>query len=252
MLNGGGGSAFRTVHLDNHLLILDKSAGLPSQPDDSGDPSLIELAKDWIRREFAKPGNVYLALAHRLDRPTSGLVALARTGKAARRLAEFFRLRRVDKHYLALVEGRPPRPEGKCLDWLIRGEKGGMRVAGEGAPGARRAELSYLMLAADGAGKRSLLEVAMATGVKHQIRCQLANRGLPVTGDFRYGPQGRPARPEPVAGGRAILLHSWRLGFVHPVRCERLEFSAPPPGHWLPFLAGFPADALTLAEKSSG
>ena len=246
-MEDGGGPAFRIVHLDNHLLALDKSAGVPSQPDDSGDPSLIDLAKAWLRREFAKPGNVYLALAHRLDRPTSGLVALARTDKAAGRLASLFRAGQIDKRYLALVEGRPSRPEGKCRDWLIRRENGGMRAGAETAPGARLAELSYRLLATGKAGKRSLLEIILETGVKHQIRCQLAGLGLPVVGDFRYGIRGRPARPTPAANGRAILLHSWRLGFSHPVRRERLELSAALPAHWLPFLADFPDGAQVWA-----
>ncbi|MDR1535491.1 MAG: RNA pseudouridine synthase [Planctomycetota bacterium] len=238
-------NGFGVVYRDNHLLALDKPAGLPSQPDASGDAALVDLARESLRREFAKPGGVYLALAHRLDRPTSGIVLAARTGKAARRLAEAFRKREVRKTYLALVEAPAAfRPEGELRDWLAGDGRGGMRPAGSGTPGAREAVLAYRRLAA--ASGRALLEVDLLTGVKHQIRRQLANLGLPVVGDFRYGSGGGKPPPVPVAGGRAILLHAWRIGLVHPVRREALELSAPPPPFWRDYLAAFPALISTL------
>ncbi len=233
MKSADAGNIPAVLYEDNHLLALNKPAGLPSQPDDSGDPSLVDWGKDWLRAKYAKPGNIYLALLHRLDRPTSGIVLLAKTDKAAKRMAERFRLREVEKTYYALVEGADSlADEGGAEDRLEASGSGGMRIA-RGAAGAKakRALLSWRVLARE-AGGRALLEIALHTGVKHQIRCQLAARGAPVVGDFRYGPKGAPARPDPVAGGRAILLHAGRVAFSHPVRGERLALSAPPPDVW--------------------
>lgn len=232
----------RVIHEDNHLLVVDKPAGMPSQPDDSGDVSLDVLAKEWLRVKYAKPGNVYLGLLHRLDRPTSGIVLLARTDKAASRMAEKFRRREVEKTYFAIVETADSLPDaGDADDTLEPNRSGGMRVArGGGGDKARKASLSWNVLARGDKG-RALVRVALHSGVKHQIRCQLAWRGCPVVGDFRYGPKGAPARPRPVAEGRAILLHAGRVAFVHPVKGERLELSAPPPEFWRTFLQEFPS-----------
>ncbi len=222
-------------YLDNHLLAVDKPAGVPSQPDSSGDASLDELAKEYLKREFAKPGEVYLGLLHRLDRPTSGLVLMARTSKAASRMADQFRRRLVEKTYLALVECHAgPLAEARLENLLAPLDNGGMAVcrAGEKKNGAKEARLSYRTLRRLAEGKRALLSVRLETGVKHQIRCQLAHVGLPVVGDFRYGPFGRPARPEPVEGGKAILLHAAELAFEHPVRKEPVRIEAQLPAYW--------------------
>lgn len=220
---------------------------MPSQPDDSGSPSLDGEAREYIRAAYAKPGNVYLALTHRLDRPTSGLVVLAKTGKAASRMAELFRGRALDKEYLALVECHA-EPENRAVleDVLAAAANGGMRVSGKGGPGGggkeKRAELAYRTVWRSPDGKRALLLVRLVTGVKHQIRCQLAWRGLPVAGDFRYGPFGRTARPEPVLGGRAILLHAARLEFPHPVGKKPLAVESLPPDYWRKFVPGVMID----------
>ncbi len=222
------------IYEDNHLLAVDKPAGMPSQPDESGDPSLDELAKEYLRVKYAKPGNVYLGLLHRLDRPTSGVVLLARTDKAASRMAEKFRKREVAKSYRAIVEGAEALADsGEAEDMLEPIPSGGMKLVRGGAAGdrARRASLSWRVLGRLGRG-RGLLEIALHTGVKHQIRAQLAWRGCPVVGDFRYGARGAAARPEAVCGGRGILLHAWRVGFSHPVRGEAVEISAAVPGFW--------------------
>ena len=235
------------VYCDNHLLAADKPSGLPSQPDASGDASLADLAKEYVRAEFAKPGEVYLALLHRLDRPTSGLVLLARTSKAAARMADAFRRRTVDKRYLALVEcSAAPENERRLTDYLSPLGNGGMKVAPRKTGDSREARLAYRTLAVRNDGGRALLEIGLETGVKHQIRCQLAHAGLPVVGDFRYGPFGKPARPEAIADGRAILLHAWRVGFEHPVRREPVLLTAPPPAHWREPLAALPAGELDL------
>lgn len=227
----------RFIYEDNHLLAADKPAGLPSQPDASGDPALDELAREYLRVTHRKPGEAYLGLLHRLDRPTSGAVIMAKTGKAAARMAESFRRREVRKTYLALVECRArPADEGECADWLVPGKNGGMETRRSRTDGAKEARLRYRLVGCgDGA---ALLSVDLITGVKHQIRCQLAALGMPVVGDHRYGPGGKPAHPRPVLGGRGILLHAWRVDFVHPVRKEPLAIVAAPPEYWRPFAEG--------------
>lgn len=238
MKSANPGNTPEIIHIDNHLLAANKPAGLPSQPDESGDPSLADWAKAYLKREFSKPGQVYLALLHRLDRPTSGVVLMARTEKAAGRMADLFRRREVEKRYLALVECRADPGGGKTLrSFLAPAANGSMREHPSERPGAREARLSYRTLGQ--CGGKALLEINLGTGVKHQIRCQLAGIGLPVTGDFRYGAFGETARPEAVAEGRAILLHAHRVRFVHPVRREPAALTAPPPGHWLPYLERF-------------
>lgn len=239
-----GETYMEIVHLDNHLMIVNKPSGLPSQPDESRDPSLIDLAKDHIRRRFQKPGNVYLALLHRLDRPTSGLVALARTDKAAKRMSEAIRSRQFEKTYLALVETHSSAPKsGELINYIVRSGKSGMRVERKKSGQGKEARLIYDTLARTVNRDRALLEVKIETGVKHQIRCQLAHIGLPIVGDFRYGDRQDGPRPETVDGGRAILLHAWKLSFIHPVRREPLDLRADPPGHWRPYLAAFPEGA---------
>ncbi len=228
------------LHGDNHIIAVNKPAGMPSQPDSSGDTALDDAVRAWCKKEYNKPGNVYLALLHRLDRPTSGVVLFAKTDKAAGRMADLFRKRLVDKQYCAVVEcHREPDREAELTDFLAAGPSG-MRVAAKGAPGAREARLRYRLLGRSRDRRRALLEIDLLTGVKHQIRCQLASRGLTVVGDFRYGPLGKPARPEPVSDGRAILLHARRVGFVHPVRKEAVVVTAPLPDAWGRYMAEFP------------
>lgn len=248
MNSDDGSSQLKFIYMDNHLLVADKPAGMPSQPDASGDPSLADLAREHLRRVGGKPGEAYLGLLHRLDRPTSGIVLMAKTSKAAGRMSDMFRRRAVDKFYLALVECHA-RPENEAAlgNFLAPADNGGMRVVARKTGEAREARLAYRTLAIRADGGRALLEVELDTGVKHQIRCQLAAIGLPVVGDFRYGPFGRPARPEPVAGGRAILLHAFRVAFQHPVRREPMVLTAPPPEHWRGFLGELPSFELETA-----
>jgi 23S rRNA pseudouridine1911/1915/1917 synthase len=225
---------------DNHLLAVNKPAGLPSQPDDSGDPALDELVKAYLREKYNKPGNIYLALLHRLDRPTSGVVLLAKTEKAAGRMSELFRKREIQKTYCAIVENGDSLPDaGEAEDFLAPTANGGMEISSGGGSGGggkksdkpRAARLSWRVLSRL-PGNRAHLEIDLQTGVKHQIRVQLAHRGSPVVGDFRYGARGRTAHPEPIAGGRAILLHAGKVAFIHPVRKEPVEIVAPAPEFW--------------------
>jgi len=217
------------VHEDNHLLAVIKPAGLLVQGDRSGHVTLLDLARRYLKRKYRKPGNVYLGLVHRLDRPVSGLVLLARTSKAARRLAEQFRAGTLAKTYLAVVLGRPARRQAELVSYLAtRGDRQGRTRAGSAPfPGAREAKLFYRVR--ERRRGCTLLEVEPRTGRRHQIRAQLALLGHPILGDLKYGAPGR-------LPGRRIGLHALRLVVAHPVGGERLVLEAPPPvdGPWPP------------------
>ncbi|MBI5607918.1 MAG: RNA pseudouridine synthase [Deltaproteobacteria bacterium] len=206
------------LYVDNHLLVVYKPAGLPVQADASGDIDLLTMAKHWIKREYAKPGEVFVGLVHRLDRPARGVVVLARTSKAAARLSEQFRNRTTVKRYEVVVLGQPEPPAAELRDQLQSDERGS-RVVASGQP----ASLDYRTL--DRRGDRSWLEVDLHSGRKHQIRVQLASRGWPVLGDLRYGAK------EPLAD-QSIALLARRLEIDHPTRAERLSFAAPDPPGW--------------------
>lgn len=208
---------FEVVHLDNHLLVVVKPAGLLAQADRTGDADLLTLGKAFLKEEFNRPGNVFLGLVHRLDRPVSGLMVLARTSKAAARLSAQFRERTVEKRYVALVEGRLSGAQ-TFRDVLLK-ENEQVRVVEAGTEGGKSAELHVTPRATHGGV--TLVEIELGTGRAHQIRVQLASRGLPIVGDRRYG-----AKQAFRAG--AIALHSHCLSLDHPTRPERLSWTVPP------------------------
>jgi 23S rRNA pseudouridine1911/1915/1917 synthase len=217
------------LYEDNHLLAVNKPAGLPTMGVPEGVPTLLALAKQYVKLRFQKPGNVYLGVMSRLDAPVTGVVLLARTSKAAARLTEQFRTHTVEKIYWALVCGAPQPPEGEYLDWLVHDERHRrVRIATPTEPGAREARLSYRQLSRQ--ADVTLLEIRLQTGRKHQIRLQLSSRGNPILGDRKYGSQ-RPF-------GSGIALHSRRLTIIHPIRGEPLVFEAPPPRCWAEWLGG--------------
>lgn len=210
------------LHEDNHLLALNKPAGLITQGAAADTASLFTLAKHYLKQKYHKPGNVYLGTVSRLDRAVSGVVLFARTSKAAARLSEQFRLRTAEKIYWALVVGSP-RPAEECVDGLLRDDRlARTLVADSAAEGAREARLSYRRVRRVARGW--LLEVNLGTGRKHQIRAQLAARGLAILGDRKYGSR------EPF--GQGIALHARRLTVVHPTRGTPLTITAPLPGSW--------------------
>lgn len=216
---------FEIVYLDNHLLVVVKPSGLLAQADRTGDDDLLTLGKAYLKWRFDRPGNVFLGLVHRLDRPVSGLMVLARTSKAAARLSAQFRDRTVEKGYVALVEGHLDAPQ-TLRDTLLK-EDEQVRVVKPGTAGGKDAELHVKPLAAHGG--LTLVEVELGTGRAHQIRVQLASRGLPILGDSRYGAKGAFRRG-------AIALHSHRLAADHPTQPERLKWTAAPEGWPAPHL----------------
>ncbi|MCU0587967.1 MAG: RNA pseudouridine synthase [Syntrophobacteraceae bacterium] len=210
-------------YLDNHLLALYKPAGLLVQGDGTRDPCLLDLAREWIKTRYGKPGRVFLGIVHRLDRPVAGALLLARTSKAAARLSEQFRAGSVDKRYLAVVEGRMGQPAGRLVHRLERRENRSSRVLSVGDTAGQEARLSYRVVDASETG--SLVEVHLETGRRHQIRAQLAHIGHPIVGDLRYG----AATPLPQA---QIALLARELTVQHPTRQTTLTFRCPIPRDW--------------------
>jgi 23S rRNA pseudouridine1911/1915/1917 synthase len=211
---------------DNHLLVVNKPAGLPTQGVVEGAASVVTAAKAYLKAKHKKPGNVYLGVVSRLDASVSGVLVLARTSKAAARLSEQFRERQVQKVYWALVEQPPDPAEGELIDWVKKDErKQRMAVVSRHTVGAQRARLSYRTLHKGGGS--CIVEIRLDTGRKHQIRLQLSHLGCPILGDRKYGSR------KTLTGG--IALHARRLELVHPVSKEPLRFEAPVP----PALAGY-------------
>lgn len=219
------------IYEDNHLLAVNKPAGLLTQGDDTGDASLVDLVREDLRVRFQKPGNVYVGLLHRLDRPVSGVVLLARTSKAASRLSSQFRDGRVEKVYWAIVEGTPSEEAGDWTDTLLKEEARNLvRVVPEGTRGGQEARLRYRVKSRLEAGLiRTWLELRPVTGRSHQLRVQLASRGMPIVGDVKYG---SGARLKALDGGARIALHARSLTFTHPTRGEAISLAAEVPADW--------------------
>ena len=219
----------RILYEDNHLLVFNKRAGEIVQGDKTGDEPLVETLKAFIARRDAKPGQVFLGIPHRLDRPVSGVTLFAKTSKALERLSELFRTGDVHKTYWALCCGAPERPEGRLEDWLVRNEKANKTFVVRPRPDGsvpREAKLAKLIYRHLGDTDRyHLLEVELLTGRHHQIRCQLAHIGCVIKGDLKYGaPRSNPD------GG--ISLHAREIRLIHPVRKTELAVTAPVPASW--------------------
>lgn len=211
----------KLLYEDNHVLAVNKPAGMPSQKDKSGDKCVLDIMKSFIKEREGKPGKVFMGLPHRLDRPTSGILILAKTSKALSRLAAAFRDKTVDKTYWTIVEKSEIPPQGMLCDWLLKdGRSNSSRRVQPDTAGAREARLEYRVV--DHSKSLMLLEIRLLTGRHHQIRVQLSAMGCPVRGDIKYG-----ARRGIPGGG--ILLHARRIAMPHPVRREKLIMEAPLP-----------------------
>ena len=209
------------VYEDNHIIIVNKQSGEIVQGDKTGDTPLSDIVKQYIKEKYNKPGNVFLGVVHRLDRPVSGLVVFAKTSKALSRLNEMFRTGDVHKTYWAIVKKNDIAPEATLTDWLTRNERQNKSYAhNREVPGAKKAVLSYKVRSMS--DNYMLLEVRLMTGRHHQIRCQLAHMGCPIKGDLKYGsPRSNP--------DGSISLMSRRVEFVHPVCKETIAVEAPVP-----------------------
>jgi len=209
------------LYQDNHLIIVNKLPSQIVQGDKTGDEPLSEILKKYIKEKYHKPGEVFLGVVHRLDRPVSGVVLFARTSKALSRLNEMLKERTIKKIYWAVVKNPPPEKTGHLIHYLFRDEKKNKSfIVSENRKDAKKAELIYHLLKSS--DNYHLLEIELLTGRHHQIRAQLAHIGCPVKGDLKYGfPRTNP--------DASIHLHSRRIKFLHPVKKEQLAIEAPPP-----------------------
>jgi 23S rRNA pseudouridine1911/1915/1917 synthase len=229
---------------DNHCLAVLKPAGVLAMGDSTGDVSMVDLAREYLRRKYDKPGNVFVGVVHRLDRPVSGVLLFARTSKSAARLSEQFRKHSVRKVYHCVVEGRPRESHGELVDWLakdetrnlsrtvqrseVRGQRSeeGRRQKAEGSGDeGKEVRLKYRCL--QSVGSFSLLEIELLTGRSHQIRVQLSSRGMPICGDVKYGSKTK------LDGW--LALHAVSLTFEHPTQRESITVTAPHPAKWKRF-----------------
>lgn len=209
------------LYEDNHIIIVSKQSGEIVQGDKTGDEPLSETVRQYIKEKYHKPGNVFLGVVHRLDRPVWGLVVFAKTSKALTRLNKMFKEGQVHKTYWAVTKDAPPAEEGVLTDWLVRNERQNKSYAHpQEVPNAKKAVLKYRVIAHS--DRYHLIEVNLLTGRHHQIRCQLANMGCAIKGDLKYGaPRSNP--------DGSISLLARRITFVHPVSKENIVVEAPLP-----------------------
>lgn len=211
----------QVVYEDNHIIIINKRPGEIVQGDKTGDEPLVETVKRWIKEKYAKPGNVFLGVVHRLDRPVGGLVVFAKTSKALARMNEMFRNGEVRKTYWALTRNLPAEPEARLVHYISTTERNNKSYASlSPKPGAKQAVLIYRHLASS--DRYHLLEVNLETGRKHQIRVQLSAIGSPIKGDLKYG--DKRSNPD-----GSISLMARRIQFIHPVSGKEIDVTAPLP-----------------------
>ena len=209
------------VYEDNHIIVVNKTSSEIVQGDKTGDTPLSEMVKQYLKEKYHKPGNVFIGVTHRLDRPVSGLVLFAKTSKALPRLNEMFRNGEVKKTYWAIVKECPKETEGELVHYLVRNEKQNKSYAyDKEVKNSKKAVLHYKLIGHS--QNYYLLEVDLKTGRHHQIRCQLAKMGCPIKGDLKYG----SSRSNPDG---SICLHARMVQFVHPVSKEEIRLTAPVP-----------------------
>ena len=211
------------IYEDNHLLVVVKPQNVPVQQDASGDKDLLTMLKEYVKEKYNKPGDAYVGLVHRLDRPTGGVMVFARTSKAAARLQECMKEGEFEKRYFAVVCGEVKQKRKKLVDYLLKNSATNtVMCVPQATDGAKRAELDYRVLAENKNPDLTLVDVALITGRGHQARVQLANNGNPIFGDARYG-------GDKLAKGHNLSLWATELKFLHPVTKEKMVFRVFPP-----------------------
>jgi len=231
--NAGAVPSLDVLCEDGPIIAINKPAGLLTQPGPPGNPpTVVDCVKAFLKKKYDKPGNVYLGVPHRLDRPVSGVVVLARNSKAAARLSAQFRERRVKKIYWAIVEGEMKTPDGELTDWLVKTEKPNRaHVVPAVTPDAKLAQLRYRTIGE--VEKGTLVEIELLTGRSHQIRVQLSNLGAPIIGDLKYGAKTTLSQKRSGHHRETFLaLHARQLSIEHPIRHDVIDIEAPLPATW--------------------
>lgn len=216
----------KVIYEDNHIIVVEKPVNIPSQGDKTGDKDILTYIKEYLKEKYNKPGNVYLGLVHRLDRPVGGVMVFAKTSKAASRLSQQVREKQFQKTYLVICNGKMEKRSGCLEDYLLKNEKNNMsKVVPEGTKNSKYAKLEYEVLKYDKELNLSVLKILLHTGRHHQIRVQLSSRGHSIYGDQKYGGRGH---------GKQITLWAYMLKIIHPVTKEEMEFKAIPEkiGSW--------------------
>ena len=208
------------IYEDNHIIVVEKPVNIPSQGDKTGDIDMLTIIKKYIKEKYNKPGDVYLGLVHRLDRPVGGVMVFAKTSKSASRLSEQVRVKDFKKNYLVIVDGKMETERGFLEDYLLKNEKLNMsKVVKEGTKNAKLAKLDYEVVKYNEETNLSLLKINLHTGRHHQIRVQLSNSGHSIYGDQKYGTRGR---------GKQICLWAYELSILHPITKEMMTFKVLP------------------------
>lgn len=208
------------IYEDNHIIVVEKMVNIPSQGDKTGDVDMLSIIKDYLKEKYQKPGNVYLGLIHRLDRPVGGVTVFAKTSKAAARLSEQVREKAFQKEYLVVVNGKMESQKGEWKDWLFKNERANMsKVVPGGTKNAKQASLEYEVLKYNEEINLSVVRVKLHTGRHHQIRVQFSSRGHSIYGDQKYGGRGH---------GKQIALWAYRLTIFHPITKEEMTFQVLP------------------------
>ena len=214
------------LYEDNHIIVVEKMVNIPSQADKTGDIDMLTIIKDYLKEKYNKPGNVYLGLVHRLDRPVGGIMVFAKTSKAASRLSEEVRVKQFEKKYLVIANGKFESDKGTWQDYLLKNEAKNMsRVVKEGTKNSKLAELDYEVIKYDPDLDLTVAKINLHTGRHHQIRVQLSSRNHSIYGDQKYGGRGH---------GKQICLWAYSLKILHPVTKEELHFELYPEkiGSW--------------------
>ncbi len=214
------------IYEDNHIIVVEKPVNIPSQQDKTEDVDMLTLIKEYIKEKYNKPGNVYLGLVHRLDRPVGGMMVFAKTSKAAARLSESIRNKEFNKYYLVIADGKFDVSKGVLEDYLLKNERTNTsKVVKEGTKNAKYAKLEYEVLKYNEEINLSVLRIKLDTGRHHQIRLQLASRNHSICGDQKYGTRGR---------GKQISLWAYKLEFPHPITKQMMSFELEPKhiGSW--------------------